>query len=173
MASGQHCSFPTDYAAYTGFWAQVNNSTNSIYSNLCLNFPSTAPGVAQPTATREASFASIGASNQGCNRQTDLIQIINNHEYGAQIIPNAAGLAAVTTLKDSGFTSNYFWLNLTSAFYVNEKKSPLGLWIPNARSYHACTGGLGDVSVYFRPNTTTAPAGCQDNVLDIELGNGR
>lgn len=136
MASGQHCSFPTDYASYTGFWAQVNNSTSSIYSNLYLNFPSTAPGVAQLTATREASFALIGTISQGCNRQTDLIQIIDNHEYGAQIIPNAAGLAPVTTLKDSDFTSNYFWLNLTSAFYVDEKKSPLSLWIPDAGSYY-------------------------------------
>jgi hypothetical protein len=159
MATQVICSFPDDIGSGGGyaFQAQVDNSTNSIYSNLYLNISTTSPSIAELTADVGPAFWLSGTLQQACNRESALCVVVDETEYCMNINPNSKGLAAVESAAFDG--SNPI---STSAFYVESLSDPLSLWIPNAGSYYgmsctifpalralliagkACTDGFGD-----------------------------
>jgi len=135
MAGGETCAFPSDFGSYTSLTLQVNNSTNSIYSNLYLSVPVVSPGIAELTSATGPIFWLAGTLEQGCNRESPLCTVVNDNEYCVAISPNSAGRAAVETLENLDSSSAY-WESLTSAFYVDAALDPFSLWIPNAGSYY-------------------------------------
>jgi hypothetical protein len=127
MAGGISCTYPTDFPSFTSFRLQVNSSTNSIYSNLYLSLPPIAMGVAELiTAKPDGAFWLSGTSQEGCNRHSQLAQVVSNAKYGVTIALNSSGRDALKT------TPEFDQTNWTSGFYIDAAASPFSLDMANS-----------------------------------------
>ncbi|KAE9375041.1 hypothetical protein N431DRAFT_465253 [Stipitochalara longipes BDJ] len=167
MTDVSNCAYST-WSDFTGSF-QVNNVSNSIYSNLFLNPPeNTNWGIATLTPTRGQSWFLEGGLHQMCDHASSLMQTSaynSSIASGIQIHVNTTGYAPVNVITEWGAE---VVLNVTGAFYFESWSKPLSLNTQNPGSFYACTDNNGNIGVYYRLNNTTTPLGCEDILFNFE-----
>lgn len=142
MTDTSTCTRPNDYSFLHGFTGhfQVNNATNSIYSNLYLNPPANTDwGIATLTSEPQESWWMGGSLRYMCSRASYVMKgsSLPGHSdiwSGIQInIGNTlTGREPVVVIAER---NSALVFNVTTAFYVETLSQPLSLNVKNPGSY--------------------------------------